>query len=86
MAQGKNNACSSNLDFDPNFFWEWTDFQSYVQCVFSFTLTGAIMMYMFCDWALFVESVGFLAVFVEAMLGVPQFLRNYRNGSTRGMK
>jgi uncharacterized protein with PQ loop repeat len=72
-------------DLDPKYFWEWTDFQSYVQCILAFTFMGTVMMWMFCDWTLFVESVGFLAVFVEACLGVPQFLRNYRNGSTRGM-
>lgn len=31
------------------------------------------------------ESIGFLAVFTEAMLGLPQFLRNYKNKSTYGM-
>lgn len=43
-------------------------------------------MYMFANNILFVETVGFLAVFVEACLGVPQFMKNYKNGSTRGMK
>jgi len=43
-------------------------------------------MYMLSDVSIFVETVGFLAVFVEAMLGVPQFLRNYKKASTKGMK
>jgi len=43
------------------------------------------MMYTFSDSRLFVETVGFMAVFVEAMLGVPQFTRNFKNQSTRGM-
>ena len=34
----------------------------------------------------FVEAVGFLAVFTEAMLGTPQFYRNYSNQSTYGMR
>jgi len=42
-------------------------------------------MYTFSEQPLFVETTGFLAVFVEAMLGIPQFLRNYKNQSTRGM-
>ena len=42
-------------------------------------------MYCFVTSVLFVETVGFLAVFVEAMLGVPQFWRNWTNGSTQGM-
>ncbi|XP_051526312.1 solute carrier family 66 member 2-like isoform X5 [Myxocyprinus asiaticus] len=34
---------------------------------------------------LFVESLGFLAVFTEAMLGTPQLYCNYQNKSTEGM-
>ncbi|KAK1337551.1 hypothetical protein QTO34_002183 [Cnephaeus nilssonii] len=35
--------------------------------------------------ALFVETLGFLAVLTEAMLGVPQLYRNHRYQSTEGM-
>ena len=42
-------------------------------------------MYFLLDYTLFVDSVGFLAVFTEAMLGVPQFYRNFKNKSTYGM-
>lgn len=33
----------------------------------------------------YVESIGLLAVFCEALLGVPQFIRNLRLRSTEGM-
>ena len=108
-------------DFDGKHFWDWTDFQSYLECILVFGIVGAAAMFMFSDVPVFVETVGFLAVFVEgnydgiyrlkytymfcivpthynlqylmlqffwkflAMLGVPQFLRNYKNSSTRGM-
>ena len=42
-------------------------------------------MYFFIDFPWFVESVGFMAVFTEACLGVPQFYRNFKNKSTYGM-
>ena len=38
------------------------------------------------DYPVFVETIGFMAVFTEAMLGAPQFHRNYVNKSTIGMK
>jgi len=66
-------------------FWQWTDFLSYVQFMFCFGCFGVMAMYCFVTNVLFVETVGFLAVFVEAMLGVPQFWRNWTNGSTQGM-
>lgn len=34
---------------------------------------------------LYIETIGFLAVFFEALLGTPQFLRNFRLKSTEGM-
>ncbi|XP_035715667.1 solute carrier family 66 member 2 isoform X2 [Folsomia candida] len=72
-------------DFDKDYFWDWTDFQSYIECTLCFSIAGGMLMYMFANNILFVETVGFLAVFVEACLGVPQFMKNYKNGSTRGM-
>jgi len=66
-------------------FWQWSDFLSYVQFMFCFGCFGVFLMYCFVGVPLFVEAVGFLAVFVEAMLGVPQFWRNWTNGSTQGM-
>lgn len=47
---------------------------------------GGLLMYLFMDIPVFVEIVGFLAVLIEAMLGVPQFLRNSSNKSTVGMR
>lgn len=43
-------------------------------------------MYFCIEVVLIVETVGFLAVFTEAMLGAPQFLKNLRKKSTFGMR
>jgi len=72
-------------DLDPNFFWGWTDFTSYVEFIMTLAAIGSMLMYFLIDYAPFVETVGFLAVFMEAMLGVPQFYRNHKNKSTYGM-
>ena len=37
------------------------------------------------DNPIYIETIGFLAVFFEALLGTPQFLRNHRMKSTEGM-
>ena len=42
-------------------------------------------MFFFLHVEPFVEAVGFLAVFTEALLGTPQFYRNMKNKSTFGM-
>ncbi|XP_068902640.1 solute carrier family 66 member 2 isoform X2 [Tenebrio molitor] len=72
-------------DFDIKFFWNWNDFQSYIDCMLVFTILSSILMYVFIDKFIFVEIMGFLAVFTEAMLGTPQLVKNCKNKSTEGM-
>merc|ERR1712150_309863 len=59
------------IDFDVNYFWQWTDFQSYVEAVASFLAGGSLLMYFMLKVEPFVEMVGFAAVFTEALLGTP---------------
>ncbi|KAJ8681017.1 hypothetical protein QAD02_016804 [Eretmocerus hayati] len=61
------------------------DFQSYVGFMVLFTLVGSVVMYLLVDVKIFVETVGLLALLTEAMLGLPQFIRNFGNKSTEGM-
>lgn len=58
-----------DLDFDPKFFWAWTDFQSYLDFMLAVWFVGAIITYFMLPFTWFMESVGFMAVFIEAMLG-----------------
>lgn len=73
------------LDLDPRHFWRWSSFSDYVQCVLAFSAVAGCVTYLSLDSALFVETLGFLAVLTEAMLGVPQLCRNHHNRSTEGM-
>lgn len=74
------------LDFDPRHFWHWSSFADYVQCVLAFTGAAGYITYLSIDSAVFVETLGFLAVLLEAMMGVPQLCRNHRHRSTEGMR
>lgn len=74
------------LDFDVKYFWNWSDFQSYIDCMLVFTILASVSMYLLIDYIIFVEVIGFLAVFMEAMLGTPQLVKNYRNKCTEGMR
>lgn len=73
------------VDFDSRYFWNWTDFQSYLDFMLVVWVVGAAITYLMLSVTWFMESMGFLAVFTEAMLGAPQFLRNHKNKSTHGM-
>jgi uncharacterized protein with PQ loop repeat len=87
--RGKNQIIRGRervfTDFDRRHFWAWTDFVSYVDFMVLFTIVCSTLMYLFIDFMPFVELVGFCAVFTEALLGLPQVLRNYHNKSTEGM-
>lgn len=85
MATELNTKRRSFTDFDLNYFWFWSHFVDYLQCVLAFTVLAAYVTYLLLDSVLFVESLGFLAVFTEAMLGTPQLYCNYQNKSTEGM-
>ncbi|XP_053697221.1 solute carrier family 66 member 2 [Sabethes cyaneus] len=73
------------VDFDSRYFWNWTDFQSYLDFMLVVWVVGAAVTYLMLSVTWFMETIGFFAVFTEAMLGAPQFLRNYKNKSTHGM-
>ncbi|CAG4998437.1 unnamed protein product [Parnassius apollo] len=72
-------------DMDRKYFWAWTDFQSYLDCMLVFSVLGAAITYLLIEVSPFVELIGFLAMFTEAMLGAPQLVKNCRNKSTEGM-
>lgn len=57
------------LDFDMKYFWAWTDFQSYLDFMLAVWFVGAVITYFMLPYTFFMEAVGFIAVFTEAMLG-----------------
>ncbi|KAL1458307.1 hypothetical protein WDU94_008468 [Cyamophila willieti] len=71
--------------FDWRFFWQWTDFQSYVDFLLALSISLSLLTFLCINSTVFIECLGFLAVFTEAMLGVPQLLKNYTQESTEGM-
>lgn len=58
-----------DLDFDWKYFWAWTDFQSYLDFMLAVWLIGAIITFFMLPYMWFNEIMGFMAVFIEAMLG-----------------
>lgn len=72
-------------DLDLRYFWKWSTFEDYLLFCFGFTVLCALVTLLLLDSAVFVETLGSLAVMFEAMLGLPQLLQNFHNGSTKGM-
>ncbi|XP_069019378.1 solute carrier family 66 member 2 [Embiotoca jacksoni] len=72
-------------DLNLHYFWQWSAFEDYLLFCFGFTVLCAVVTLLLLDSAVFVETLGSLAVVFEAMLGLPQLLQNLHNRSTKGM-
>lgn len=72
-------------DFDWRYFWQWTDFQSYIDFLLAMSISLSLLTFLCINSTVYIECLGFLAVFTEAMLGVPQLVQNFNTQSTAGM-
>mmetsp|Transcript_28062 Transcript_28062/g.50266 ORF Transcript_28062/g.50266 Transcript_28062/m.50266 type:complete len:159 (-) Transcript_28062:8-484(-) len=66
-------------------FWNWEDFSMYLQFIFSLVLALFMLTSVFRASSLYFEILGFLALGVEALLGVPQYYKNFKRQSTDGL-
>lgn len=69
----------------PRYFWRWTNLLSYIEFLILFSVILGISMYYLVNCEPFVEAVGYCALVIEAMLGLPQVIKNYKNKSVKGM-
>jgi hypothetical protein len=73
-------------DFEADYFWKWNDFSSYIEFLALFAVTVGMITRLLIDVPAYIEGLGLTSVFAEAMLGAPQFYRNFVNKSTEGMR
>lgn len=58
---------------------------SYIKFLTLFSVVFGLVTFIFVNNSIYIELVGFLALFTESMLGMPQLIRNYNKKSIRGM-
>ncbi|XP_064395202.1 solute carrier family 66 member 2-like [Halichondria panicea] len=66
-------------------FWKWTYFSDYCVFVLCLSVCGGALTWWLNGVPIYVEALGFSSLLLEACLGIPQFNKNYRNKSTKGM-
>eukprot|EP00947_MAST-08B_sp_MAST-8B-sp1_P002652 g2652.t1 len=66
-------------------WWTWNTFDSYVIAMGSLAAGLVALTFLLADSAAYFEVLGFAALGIEANLGTPQMLKNFRQGSTAGM-
>lgn len=72
-------------DWNIEDFWKWTDYADYLLFVAVFTVFFGILTWLLVNVTVFIECLGFAAVFIEAVQAIPQWYRNHVNKSTQGM-
>ncbi|KAG2386225.1 hypothetical protein C9374_002671 [Naegleria lovaniensis] len=68
-------------------FWNWSDFLSYFIFLVIFTVCTSVISFIFHPILqdLYTEMIGTVALFTEAILAVPQVIRNWQTGSADGL-
>lgn len=74
------------VDCDYTYFWRWTQFRDYCLFVLLFSAVGGLVTFLLLTVKIYVELLGFASLLLEALLGAPQFWRNFSNKSTEGMR
>lgn len=67
-------------------FWFWDEFSSYTKFLVGFAFVMFFITLIFGENALYQSVIGFSSGAIEAMLGVPQFLLNYKRKNTSGLR
>ena len=66
-------------------FWSWNDFNYYIRFISIYACTCLIGTYFYKDNETYALFLGNVSSFFEAMLAVPQLIRNFMRKSTKGV-
>ncbi|KJH43815.1 PQ loop repeat protein [Dictyocaulus viviparus] len=66
-------------------FWAWHDLKSFLIVLTIFTSFWSFITMALIQFKWYVEALGMVSLLVEASLGAPQLIRNWRRKSTQGM-
>uniref|UniRef100_A0AAF5I2I7 PQ-loop repeat-containing protein 1 n=2 Tax=Strongyloides stercoralis TaxID=6248 RepID=A0AAF5I2I7_STRER len=77
-------TCSKNGNFISD-FWQWTDLPSFFVALALFTAAASLITAIFIQFPWFVNTLGLCSLLIEACLGLPQLIRNFKRKSTIGM-
>ena len=67
-------------------FWFWEEFSSYTKFLVGFAFAMFFITLIFGENLLYQSAIGFSSGAIEAMLGIPQFLLNYKRKNTSGLR
>jgi len=66
-------------------FWRWGDFTMYMQAIGFVWGVLMVLTYFLGKNPVYVEAIGYASVLIEAGLGLPQLISNFKSKSTAGL-
>ncbi|KRW99148.1 hypothetical protein PPERSA_07391 [Pseudocohnilembus persalinus] len=93
LSMKQNNGKSINLMLEKNLlkqkfwlkFWRWEVYESYLYSVIAFFLGNVFLFTMFNQSTFYVEMLGAFSALIEATLGLPQLIKNFKNKKAHGV-
>ncbi|KAI6112856.1 hypothetical protein F5141DRAFT_1188130 [Pisolithus sp. B1] len=70
----------------PFAFWQWPSYAQYIEFLAGFILISAIAYLIFGRSDVYISIIGFVALGMESMLPVPQFISNFKQKSLYGFR
>lgn len=74
------------FDRRPYDFWQWKAARPYWLSIVYLTITLLALQFIVGRFEIYVSTIGYLALAVEAVLPIPQVLSNQRNRSCKGFR
>lgn len=66
--------------------WQWTNPMTYLQCIIlSILALSALQLLLGWSWV-YIQTLGFVGLLIEAVLPVPQIMTNFAMGSVQGFR
>ena len=66
-------------------FWYWNSYTSYLQALIGVIVVLSLMTFTFHKNEVFVAMMGTVSSLIEALVGIPQFILNYRKKNVEGL-
>jgi len=84
----KSLANENGIDdlLNPKIFWNWPYIIDYIFfCLFFSIITAIIFAVFGFHNNYFIEGIGYFSLIIEATIGIPQIIENFRNKSTKNL-
>ncbi|KAI9636764.1 uncharacterized protein MKK02DRAFT_33885 [Dioszegia hungarica] len=67
-------------------FWQWAALGQYLEFLAGLIVVLGVSQVVFGRWKWYIDALGFIALFIESTLPIPQFIANYKRKTCYGFR